>query len=512
MPKMKNKGVSMVEILISITIFAILMIPIVSGIISSMNNTTNAKTLQYRNEYIENIIEYVKEESLENILAGKYFSDNGSFTDTSDPVNVSVDFYKKTDAATYDLNLKPLADLATDKGWTLNVKDSDVMDGVGIGAKSVPYEVYTVSGKVKLGTKHKTYAYKMEISNKYYAQKEIDSSYVNPNNLALGVVEDIDHTKVALINGTIANYDTAVSNAFMTKKLEVLKEKNPDWYDIYINQAEATNLFPNDTATRKIILKVSGSETKGYTVTCGLVYHDNSTNSTVQSALANYNIEYMPFEYNYPIDPTTKKAVLPNIYLMYNVCLYNGRFSSDDYIVFDTTEMEDDTPINCFVVQTAEKYSTNLAEANPDLDASKTLYNNQLTTDAVVRNDINIHMVAVKGSKLSNLYVYHNFDNGSPNMDANKKNEKLLYRNTDAGLFDSTLPTTEYVPLVSYQPGTGSPDPSSSAAAVGSLDSATAENRGLYQVKLWMAESDNIDDVDTSANPVMTATKGGDES
>ena len=197
---------------------------------------------------------------------------------------------------------------------------------------------------------------------------------------------------------------------------------------------------------------------------------------------------------------------------MYNVCLYNGRFSSDDNIVFDTTEMEDDTPINCFIVQTAEKYSTNLTSANPDLDASKTLYNNQLTTDAVERNDINIHMVAVKGSKLSNLYVYHNFDNESSNMDFNKKNEKLLYQSTDSGLFNSALPETEYIPLVSYQPGTHLKDPDKSAATVGSLDSATAENRGLYQVKLWMTESDSIDDVDTSANPVMTATKGGDES
>ena len=96
-PSKNNNGFSMVEVLIAIAIFAILLIPIVSGIIRSMNRTTDAKTLQYRNEFAENVMEYVKEESLENILRGKYFASVGSYLE-SDPTYTMAShatFYKE---------------------------------------------------------------------------------------------------------------------------------------------------------------------------------------------------------------------------------------------------------------------------------------------------------------------------------------------------------------------------------------------------------------------------------
>lgn len=512
MSRVKNRGVSMVEILISIAIFAILMIPIVSGIISAMHNTTQAKTLQYRNEYAENLMEYVKEESLVNILDGDYLSSIGSYDN-----NVSIDFYKDTSTLGYDSNLKAIVDLAKTKSWTLNETTSDITSGVGADRVYYPYENYMISGKVKLGTEHTTYSYKMQVSNKYYAEKEASSSYANPNNLALGIVEDIDHTKVALINGTIANYDTAVSNAFMTKKLEILKRVDPTVYDQYINQVEDVTLFPEDTATRVITVKVSGSEKTGYKVTCSLSYKDNcETRDNVATELGDYTIEYVPFEYNYPVDSNTGKAELPNIYLMYNVCLYNGKFAADDYIVIDTSDVDvglgvddNETEVNCFIVQTAETYSQNLTDANPTLNNSKILYNNRISAGGDTREDTNIHLLATMGSKLKNLSVYHNFDI-TPNADVNKKSSKVLYKNTDTLLTNGL--TGSYVALVAYTGGTSEIDPANSVAHFASLDSAKEENRGLYEVKLWLVESDNINDVDTSKSPVMTGTKGGNES
>ncbi len=514
-----NKGVSMVEILIAIAIFMILMGPIVGGIISSMNNTTEAKTLQYRNEYVENMVEYVKQDTIADIVNGQYLTSAGS-----ESVFTSATFYIEPGKTTYDSSLDEIAKVLTDNGVGITTAPSELSSTDSMGKLTFyPYETYMVSGKVKLGTKHETYSYKMEISNKYYANKEKESngSYVNPNNLALGVVEDIDHTKIALINGTIANYDSAVSKAFLTKKLEVLKRLEPNWYERYTQQETAVDMFPNDTATRLITVKVSGREDSGYKVRCSLKYRDNCEwKPSLKSEMDDYYIEYVPFEFEYPVDPNTNKATLPNIYLMYNVCVYNGLFSADDYVAIDTKGVTDNTKVNFFIVETAETYSDNIINANEDIvskDAAgdpirPTLYNNNLTTDYVQRKDVAIHLAAAQGSNLQNLSVYHNFDIDGRSSTNNEKNNVVHYRADDDDLFNFDFSSTDYVPLVTYNAGGSTIKYSESVANFGHLDQAEQETRGLFDIKVWMVKGDNLDDVDTSKPPIMTGTKGGNES
>ena len=514
-----NKGVSMVEILISIAIFMILMGPIVGGIISSMNNTTEAKTLQYRNEYVENMVEYVKQDTIADIVDGQYLASVGSESTTT-----SATFYIEPGKSTYDSSLDGIAEVLTDNGVSITTAPTGLSSKDSMGKITYyPYETYMVSGKVKLGTKHETYSYKMEISNKYYADKEASSAgaYVNPNNLALGVVEDIDHTKIALINGTIANYDSAVSKAFLTKKLEVLKNVEPDWYETYAQQETAVDMFPNDTATRLITVKVTGDKTTGYKVTCSLKYRDNCEwRPSLKSEMNNYYIQYVPFEFNYPVDANTGVATLPNIYLMYNVCVYNGLFSADDYVAIDTKGVTDDTKVNLFIVETAESYSDNIINANEDIvdkDASgspirPTLYNNNLTADYVQRQDVAVHLAATKGSNLQNLSVYHNFDIDGRTSTNNKKSSTVYYKASDSDLFNFDFSSTDYIPLVTYNAAGSTIDYTKSVAKFGHLDSAEQETRGLFDIKVWMVKSDNIDDVDTTQPPVMTGTKGGNES
>lgn len=528
MPKKNNKGFSMVEIIISVAIFAVLMIPIVSGIISSMKNTTTAKTLQYRNEFAENVMEYVKEESLVNILSGTYLKSVGSYS-----TSTSCDLFIEEGKLSYDSSLTDIVKAVTKAGGSITpVQETQYNNNLyGSDRETYPYETYTITGNVKLGTDHKQHVYKMEISNERYAEKEAEYAqdskvFSNPNNLKLGVVEDLDYNKVALINGTIANYDSSVSNAFLTKKIEVLKEVDPDWYDIYTSQATSPDLFPNDTVTRMIIISVTGSESKGYTVQCKLRYHDNcETRAKVAAKLADYYIEYAPFEYNYEVDSSTGKAKLPNIYLMYNVCVYNGKYSPDDYIVMDTSGVEDDTKVKCFVVETAEKFSTSLlnaegnaaGESNLAQDSSTAIYKKKdgvLYNDNVYtadRNSVNIHMLATKGSTLSNMSIYHNFEiNTSKASGQNKKNSGILYNSSQKNVRGS-LSSTDYVPLVTYDIK-GNKDASSSVDEFNSLESAKEESRGLYDVKLWIQEGTDVDSIDTTKKPTMTATKGGNES
>ncbi len=529
MRRKMNKGISMVEILISIAIFALLMIPIVQGIVSSVKNTTNAKTLQYRNEFAENMMEYVKQDSLVDIMNGDYFSSVGSYTSSGAGMDTKATFYTEI-AGKYDESLGKLATaIETTTGSKPNLEVTALSrtdDGTGDEIK-YPYESYRISGKVNLGTEHDTYSYVMEISNKYYAEKRMNSldTYVDPNHLELGVVEDIDHTKVALINGTIANYDQTVTDAFSTKKIELLKSVDPDWYEIYTEQSGDVLLFTDDEGARLITVTVSGSEDKGYKVECSLKYRDDFSrlsvysDSDVQDAIDNYSIEYKPFVFVYDVDPTTGKATLPNIYLMYNTCIYNKRFVKHDYIAIDTSGVKDDTKVNCFVVETAETYSKNLTAANKDLGerdadgnltSTPTLYNTNALSGVKHRRDVKIHMAATSGSKLENLSVYHNFDL-STNTDVNLKNTHVLYSDDtfDIDLGDLEIfNKTDYIPLVTYN-ADGSVNISNSVANFDGLNGAKQESRGLYEIKIWVQQGDSVD---TTKNPTMTGTKGGNES
>lgn len=468
----KNKGFSMVEILISITIFMILMIPIVSALFSGIKRTTSGKELQYRNDFAQNLMEYVKEDSINNVIMPNYYSSIGA----------------------YDIGTSSSAGTVAST----------------ITGEDIPFEKHYVQGSMNLGTNHTKYSYIMEVSNEYYATKEAkDDTYVNPNNLSLGVVEDLDRDKVALIDGTIANYDEAVSNAFMTKKIQILKDNNPEKYAQYVSQIEVANPFSNDGVTRIIKVVVSGSKTTGYEVSCKLSYHDNSTVEVTTGVsmqapqyLGDYNIEYTPY--------TKKFDTLPNIYLMYNTCLYNGFYSPNDYIVYDTSGVTDDTPVNVFVVETASTYSTNVSEVlkeDTNLDSaaidSAILYNNRISTGTGVRDAVRIVMAVTKDTKVSNLSVFHNFDPTAQNTDKNKKNQNLL----TTGILD--LDSTIYKPLVNLNGDGGIV--TADSAKVGALSEAQEENRGLYQVRIWMAEGD-IGAVDTTKNPIITGTKGGDES
>lgn len=595
MPKKKNMGVSMVEILISITIFAVLMIPIVKGIITSMNNTTTAKTLQNRNEFASNIIEYLKTDSLDDIMNGKYLKSIGTtdfkkyadfyvgmsdssfntLTDESDKIAALdenlADIYKKVKSESNG-SANIYRGLELEKA-VLKEDGTPVTNPDGTVQKTTEYsdyEEYAVAGKIRLGTKNETYTYKAAISNKDYAEKGIIDDYADPNNLAMGIVEDIDHNKIALFNGTIANYDTTVSNAFLTKKIEILKSVDPDWYEIYYNQVKSPNIFPNDTVTRLIIIKIAGDYNTGYDVSCTLEYRDNSeTRSEVRAKLnsENYKISYTPFSYHYDA-----KTTLPNIYLMYNCCLYNDRYSADDYIVFDTSELDvgvDETDptshvtrARCFIIQTAEKYSQKLVDSNATkqfadddgnvetgLDSNQIMYNSNVSKGNILRKDVKVHLLATKASKLNHLSVYHNFDIQADSDETgitaskeakryedrlnavNSKSSNIYYSDLLDDQWFGKLATsiaalnmTNYKPLKSYDDD-GKLIVPASVADFKPLDYAKEESRGLYTVKLWVVKGD-IDPATIQTNeykadgtknpaysdPMLTATRGGNES
>lgn len=496
MTKKKNTGFSMVEILISLAIFALLMIPIVSGIVSSLKGSTASKEVQYRNEFAENLMEHIKSVPIDDIQNEEYYIKHGTTAGT---------FHAET----------PVITNHTITGSTEVVKQTE----------------FAITGKTQIGTQKTTYSYRVEVDNGYYVDKKVNNAdFLDPNNLALGIVEDIDYNKVALIDGTILNYDSAAAKSFKTKKLQVLKETDETGYRQQI-EGTGVDLFAGDTASRLTTIEVSGSETKGYTVKCLLDYIDDNTMLGTDN-----HIQYVPYA-------KTFDSGLPNIYLMYNPCYYNTDYSTDDYVMVDTSGLEDKTDVNIFLVEIAKQYSENIVntianDTDNKLDVGDTgriLYNDT-TYNGGDREYVKIHMAAAQKSTgtadLTNIHVYHNIGDNVDQEGNTKLNEKSSIGNfwyktqseitedeknngaseaVDSKLelfidkLNEGLTASERKSVVALVSGSGKD------AEVGSMNTATEENRSLYQVKIWLKkESEGA--IDTSVDlPILQGTKGGNE-
>ena len=58
--------------------------------------------------------------------------------------------------------------------------------------------------------------------------------YVNPNNVNIGFIQDLDATKVAIIQSVASNFDKQASDSIFTQKMDFLKATNPDeWKKVY---------------------------------------------------------------------------------------------------------------------------------------------------------------------------------------------------------------------------------------------------------------------------------------
>ncbi len=528
MRKKNNSGFSIVEVLIALAIFLILMLPITKGIIQALNMTTGSKELQYRNEFAEGIMEHVKSVDIDELLASKYYLDMG--TDASS-LNTSKKLYC-TDTTDPDYAGAPL-------------KNSE--------GKDFEYAQYQVSGSVKLGTKHEEYNYLVDVDSYEYAYAGAntpeDVFYLDPNNMALGIVENVDYTKVALIDDQIVNYDKMAENALKAKKLQALRETDEL---SYLQAIQNPDYLFDGEGNRLMTIKVSGDKANGYKVQCILDYYDDS--SALSSAGYNNYVEYTPYGKTF-----TKE--LPNIYVLYNPCRYNGNYTRDDYVTVDTSELKDSREdVKLFLVETASTFSQAIIDADA-LDAvnnadsksdavfteNQVLYNPDYANSGQDRDSTKIHVGAIVGSgnnssSITKIHVYSNIgDNTKDQIDEegnitkverrNKKTAKENYlysdnpdgeKNESGEVIARYAKDTTFTNLVNFMMSnnhdafvnasfrglTGSTD----NAVVGNLNDAKEQSRGMYDVKVYLKKASE-GAIDTSQDlPILQGTKGGNES
>lgn len=151
-------------------------------------------------------------------------------------------------------------------------------------------------------------------------------------------------------------------------------------------------------------------------------------------------IEYVPWERTY-------EGELPNIYLMYNPCLYNSNYMDVDHILLDTSNLTTKPDVNLFVVETAEQYSSDTVDglievyketykeehnrmpSDDEISQIRQQYEKQyLFNNKTIRDRANAKInIMEKGSSEAKkrIKVYHNFDKepteGDPGNTGNNK-------------------------------------------------------------------------------------------
>lgn len=423
----------MVEVLIALAIFMILMIPLVNALITGMKTTTKAKETQYRNEFASELMESVIEVPL-SVLNNK-----------------DKTFFEAMGATSVNPSGK-----------------------VTVGDK----DTYTVSGQTKLGTEHTIYSFLVEMTNEKYVNAGATGKY-DSNTYKTGLVEDLDEDKVAVISADVANYDGPAHDALETMKIsrdrQVYEAAHPvyDPNDPYDPQAYMQS-YVNDTGRRIIKVRVDKNVTLGgYDITCDVDYFDSSGVGPVS---------YTPY--------TKHFDELTNIYVMYNVSVYNKMYTTD-YLTFDLSGVDSDDKVNAFVIQTAENYSDNLTTTNAQMgsnmipDHGTTLYHGTSSS----RGTCHLNF-AVRGGDVDKINIYHNMLDGTTYSGAPTYGDAT--NNALVGFYGASS---------SY----------ATPSKVEYLDKALEDFRGIYDITVYMKRGIVDDATLKDSGAVLRGTRGGSE-
>ena len=501
----KNKGVSMPEVLIALAVFMVMMIPLVSSLISGMKTTNTSKETQSRDDYARNLMENIIEMPM-------------SVLDTAD-----TDYFEKKGSENGSVLITTNSDTSTYHVTKLNGTN-----------EACAFDSYSVYGKTYFGVNRQKYSYLIDVSNEAYAKEEAAGAD-NPNHADYGIVESLDQSKVALISATMSNYDSAAYDVILSKKMADLRIQHdkqeadrlaadPLYEKQLFDVKSEVQKFKDDKGSRQIRVSVSGSKSSGYEVKCTLYYKDScglsaSAGGTMSDMIG--TIEYVPF--------VKKFEKLPNIYLMYNVGVYNNKYM-DDFIVCDLDGLADEKDdVNIFVVETAETYSSDTADlissgtsvysdrlrtANDRVSSGSVLYRKTSESrNAVVGIYLSVRKKGMNDNKRDRLHIYHNL--GVPDMADYNNDAKGLAAHTDAVNDWNTHKKNEKITplggdILNNLFGTGDPGGDCEVpASVKVMNDALEDVRNLYTVKIYMREGDVEADALRLTDPVLVGSKGG---
>lgn len=427
MAKLNNKGFSLVELIIAISVFTFMIVPIISQLMVTMRIGDRSRALQEQSEYAQDIMEYFKSTPLDEIGQDNLFDGNNALQfDGSTTKKVTVGS-------------------ATDIEYEEKTYSIPTASAVTIG-KGKFYSKITLDTKeyalTQAGYRKATDAEVKDSSiTKYPAIPDDGNQYIpitamdDPNQTNVGNLTNLNGSKVAIIDGDASNSDVSAADAIFAMKAELMKNDGPTGYKKWEQlMYGGFSGFDNDNVTKltRISLKkgLKGGKTC-YTVTALVDYKDS--NAEYPTTLPTYNVYQQDFIQKEP----------PVIYFMYNPCVYNGEYAGSDYILMDVnvTGLDPADEVKMYLIETRaqvpagsviedilkgikdkngnQKYKTDLIEAvdqsfgRQKRDSVKTYFNVTSATDTSRLRVFTNKTLDLSGTHSDYVFDYEDFGGGA---------------------------------------------------------------------------------------------------
>ncbi len=275
MAKNNNKGFSLLEIVVAITILTLLLTPILQQLAQTMATNRKTKEQQYANENAEYVLQYVQSNSQKDIASG---TDAASGIKVTNPLD-TVENSHTCRLYSYNPATGDVSDIYMEDSLTGATVSADVvyntysyrLNDVELGARNTVYNRMVVlddlSVKVAAFTDKDGKSYRISYNNsvaptgyeltsegsivKYSTLTGVDldgdgnddryiseilcseysgSASSDPNELNVGNMHDIDKDHMALINGYATEYDEQARNDLYLELMELYKN-SPDAND-----------------------------------------------------------------------------------------------------------------------------------------------------------------------------------------------------------------------------------------------------------------------------------------
>lgn len=372
MKRLNNRGVSLIEILIAVVIFALCVTPIIAQLASSIRIGQKADDQQAATDYGRSVAETMKQMELMDIysttalnqLAANLGMESSSLSVSNSFYSIKADGSQGTiiPAGSYLTGSAtpgtgtPYASVTT-MYQTLNTANASLSED----QKEALVREYNFTGEATID--HRTYDVDIQLDTSPYAMASLvpSTGYKDPNAVNLGNLSSLDSKTTALITRA-SNSDVTAAVSYFNAVISALENSgNEGDAETAVQLKNGSRKLPN-TATKVtsiVIEEIPGGDANGnhYQVTCELIY-SNPALSDYGVAAADTEIKYTLLEQRF--------EKMPEVYLMYNQFLYNMNYA-DDTIQIDNRTGE---KAKVYIIRTA---ATDAAISNDNGGASTNL-------------------------------------------------------------------------------------------------------------------------------------------
>lgn len=407
MVRSNNKGFSLIEVIIAAAVFAILIYPITTALISSTKTGTKSTKKQYAVEKAEEIMENFK---TADIAKDVYLPDSNGTT-----------AYKLSKGSSVEGELT-LPDSTKAKYHTTSFSCNDISIGKN-------YEKYNCTVEVSDAAYQAMKKGYVLTDSKDGGTYKLDSkgAVLDTGITESGTIRNLDSKQSAIIAGATYNTTAEQNNIdnlaykyFKDVKASLLKE-----FKVLDSQyMSGNNIFKDDKFSKNTLIKITklGDE---YTVKCIVEYTDHTDVAQIQSKYeASGSNVYKPttsfpedgvvFEQKFTVKDGEK---LPPIYLLYVPAICGDSYTATDTITIDNSTVRD-TGINVYVFENTDKLSSTYKKVIKEQfkkDVSDLVYSNAESNINI--KDVKVRLKLADGAASAKLNVYSNFDFDNTNSD-----------------------------------------------------------------------------------------------